>query len=96
MNGVIAGQHLRVTGYQNPHIMQVPHCSGQRCRNVAKATGLDQVGDLGGDEEYFLLVGVFPLLPLQCLACRSEIRHGRLATLFAEMLCVSFDNGTDH
>ncbi|MNE19268.1 hypothetical protein D3C80_1123400 [compost metagenome] len=96
VDGVVTGQHLRVTGYQYPYIMQVPHGPGQGGRNVAEATGLDQVGDLGCDEQYFLLVGIFPLLPLQCLACRSEIGHSRLATLFVEMLSVSLDNGTDH
>ncbi|MNN44028.1 hypothetical protein D3C81_1582960 [compost metagenome] len=53
---VVALQHLRVTGDQHPHIVQVAHGSWQCRRDIAQAAGLDQVGDFRGNEQHFALL----------------------------------------
>ncbi len=55
---VVAVQHLRVTRNQYPHIVQMTHGPGQRRRDIAQATGFDQIGEFRGDKQDFLLVGV--------------------------------------
>jgi len=47
---IAAVHHLRITGDQYPDIMQPGHRPGQRCGDVAQATGLYQVGNFRCDE----------------------------------------------
>jgi hypothetical protein len=58
MDRVVAFHHLRVTGDQDAHIMQVGHGAGQGRGHIAQATGFHQVGELGGDEQYLLAIGI--------------------------------------
>ncbi|MNG93979.1 hypothetical protein D3C79_529720 [compost metagenome] len=81
---VVAFHHLRITGNQHPHVMQVPQRPWQRGGDIAQTAGLDQVGDLRGDEQDLALVGVVLALGAGCLACRGEIRGKRLAVVRVE------------
>ena len=77
VNRVFAVQHLRVTGDQHAHIVQLRHGPGQRGGNVAQTTGLHQVGDLGGDEQHFLSVGILTGHRCQRLGAGDADRLGR-------------------
>jgi hypothetical protein len=57
MNRVVAVHHLRVAGDQHPHIVQMRHRAGQGGGHVAQAAGFHQIGDFGGDKQYFFLFG---------------------------------------
>ncbi|MNF52333.1 hypothetical protein D3C84_336770 [compost metagenome] len=61
VNRVVAVHHLRVTGDQYPHIVQVGHGAGQCGRHVPQAAGLHQVGDFRGHEQHFLFVRIVTL-----------------------------------
>jgi len=68
VNRVFAVHHLRITGDQHPHIMQMGHGPGQGGGDVTEAAGLDQIGDFRSHKQHFFLVGI--------LACYRSKRLG--------------------
>ena len=58
MDRVVAIEHLRVAGDQYPYIMQVAHGPWQCGRHIPQAAGFYQVGQLGGDEQHLLFIGI--------------------------------------
>ncbi|MNO78392.1 hypothetical protein D3C76_695280 [compost metagenome] len=58
VNRIFTVHHLRITGDQDTYIVQMRHGPWQRGGNVSQAAGFHQVGNLGGDEQHFLLVGI--------------------------------------
>ncbi|MNO95326.1 hypothetical protein D3C76_869640 [compost metagenome] len=102
MDRIFAVQHLRVTRDQYPHIVQMGHGPWQRCRNVAQATGLHQVGNFRGDEQHFFTVGIL----VGCRSQRPGARNadglgvcGSYGARFADLmstLSLYFQSRTDH
>ncbi|MNE81741.1 hypothetical protein D3C80_1784110 [compost metagenome] len=103
VNRVFTVQHLRITGNQHTHIVQVRHGPRQRGGNVAQTAGFHQVGNLGGDEQHFLLVGV--LAGYRCQrpgpGNADRLRTGstdgaRFADLLMSQLSLNIQSRTNH
>ncbi|MNQ94584.1 hypothetical protein D3C85_1101060 [compost metagenome] len=93
VDGVFAVQHLRVTGDQHPHIVQMGHRPWQCSRDVAQATGFHQVGNFRSDEQHFFLVGILAGHGGERLGAGNADRLGSGSTYgagFADMLMSTF------
>ncbi len=55
-DGVTAVDYLRIAGDQHAHIVACAQCPGQCRRHVGEPAGLDQIGQLGGDEQNLAFV----------------------------------------
>ncbi|MNF98377.1 hypothetical protein D3C84_812340 [compost metagenome] len=103
VNRVFTVHHLRIARDQYPHIVQMRHGPRQCGGNVAQATGFHQVGNLGGDEQHFLLVGI--LAGHRCQRpgpgnadrLRAGSTHGaRFADLLMSQLSLNIQSRTNH
>ncbi|MOA43866.1 hypothetical protein D3C78_1660660 [compost metagenome] len=103
MDRVFAVHHLRVTGDQHPHIVQMGHGPGQCSGDVTQTTGLDQIGNFRGDEQHFFLVGVLARYRSQrfCagdvdLSAARNTDGARFTNRLLSTLSLNFQCRTDH
>src|SRR5690606_37128462 len=84
-----APHDLRVSGYQHAHVVQGRKRAGQGGRDIGQATGLDQVGQFGCNEED-LFLALLHAAQLQQRALRRRLR--RTQVIQAKRPCIYSSN----
>ena len=93
MDRVIAFHHLRVTGNQHPHVVQVGHSAGQGRGHVAQAAGFHQVGKFRGHEQDFLAIRI---LTHDRPHSGRQVDQRRSPYRLTDTLSLNIYSGTDH
>jgi hypothetical protein len=103
VNRIFTVHDLRITGDQDTHIVQVCHGPGQRGGNVSQAAGFHQVGNFGGDEQHFLLIGILtghrrqrPGIGNADRLGTESSRGARFADLLMSQLSLNIQSRTNH